>query len=660
MFYNMTATIEKTAPPESLSPEPDKSQPCEEKASFLREHKADATARRNDLRRKELTWSWLRLGLFAGAIAVWAFEGLPTVAATAVTAVCLLLFMHVISRHRTAVTNRELAEHLLQVIDESSRRLGGTVTCIRSHERPDDPIQAVAHSQPNATSETTWPLTHQELEDLDLYTPPVGLFGLLNRTSSNPGARRLRDMCENPLIEASEIQERQQCIRWLAENPKHRLSIMAGAIPLRTQEQRLDQLAGAFQSSADLHAVRCAGFLRIWGILSGLASLVALSLAGIGQYIWLYAILALLSVNGFVAFRMRSQLGVIIKQWSALAIAAQRYLVFAEQAQTSLPRETLLSQLREDLSAVVKPDALPALTRRLAWTDSGGIIHEVLNLLVFWDLHVVDSLLACVVPHRESLSRGMRALAEIESLASLSSFAWEQPVSAYPIVAPELSLNIVDGTHPLTEPKTIVANSFDLNAKCRMWVITGSNMSGKSTFLRMIGTNVLLAQIGTTATAKSMTWQPVRLMSDLRVSDSLADEESYFLAEVRHIRRMVVPPNGPAPCLGLIDEPFRGTNSEEQVAASVAVVEHLLESPHLFIIATHERMLTKLAEDSTARNAHFQENLFGENMVFDYKLRTGPATTRNALRVLEQEGYPESLVRKAKQWIADDRCNNGN
>ncbi len=151
-----------------------------------------------------------------------------------------------------------------------------------------------------------------------------------------------------------------------------------------------------------------------------------------------------------------------------------------------------------------------------------------------------------------------------------------------------------------------------------------------------------------------MTMAPMRLITDLRARDNLSRHESYFLAEVRQLRRMVKPDEDGAPILGLIDEPFRGTNSQEQVAASLAVVEHLLRLPHLFLVATHEHRLTKLADErEAARNFHFHEELGEKGMVFDYRLRPGPAVTRNALDVLVREQYPTELVEDARRRLGE-------
>jgi len=256
------------------------------------------------------------------------------------------------------------------------------------------------------------------------------------------------------------------------------------------------------------------------------------------------------------------------------------------------------------------------------------------------------------ITHREVLLWGLSALADLEALCSLASFASAQPLASYPEPTLQQAFSITGGCHPLIAPDRAVPNDVELTAELRTWLITGSNMAGKSTFLRMVGINALLAQIGSAVCAEHMRFSPIRLMTDLRARDNLSTDESYFLAEVRQLRRMVLPPEGEAALLGLIDEPFRGTNAEEQAAAGWATVEHLLRSPHFFLVATHERRLTELADGAAATNHHFREELDAQGMAFDYRLRSGPAQTRNALRVMEREGYPAKLMESARTWIA--------
>jgi DNA mismatch repair ATPase MutS len=211
----------------------------------------------------------------------------------------------------------------------------------------------------------------------------------------------------------------------------------------------------------------------------------------------------------------------------------------------------------------------------------------------------------------------------------------------------------MEGRHPLVPEAQSTANGIRLTPDHRTWVITGPNAAGKSTFLRMVGVNVLMAQIGTAAAAADMRWSPVRLMTDVRIRDDLARHESYFLSEVRRLRRMVLDADRSTPILGLIDEPFRGTNSQERVAGGIALIEYLMKSPNLFVVATHEEAFARTAMNApSAENHHFQEHLTATGIEFDYRLYPGSASTRTALRILEQEGYPECLLQRARSLMA--------
>jgi DNA mismatch repair ATPase MutS len=333
-----------------------------------------------------------------------------------------------------------------------------------------------------------------------------------------------------------------------------------------------------------------------------------------------------------------------------------RILAAARHAGTELPDEVALGLLKEHLHNITTGARLSSLCLWLEWAAVHGMVRGFLSVLVFLDLHIAEAVLARVAPNRDILLHGLSALAELEALSSLACFSAEQPVACYPEPVGETGLAIKDGRHPLILEQDVTANSISLTPDKRTWVITGPNAAGKSTFLRMVGVNVLLAQTGAAVPAAEMTWSPVRLITDVRIRDDLAKNESYFLAEVRRLRRLVLDGAKGTPILGLIDEPFRGTNSQERTAAGLALVEHLTASPNLFLIATHEELLAQVAAHTvSARNCHFQEHLQDGGVSFDYRLRPGPATTRTALRILEQEGYPKALLERARGLMPPER-----
>lgn len=617
-------------------------------------------AQRDQWAARESRLSWARLLVFlAGVGGVWLFGWLGggyVWAVPAVVVVALVVFLGAVSKHQLARDERENGDRLLLMVEETRQRVGGQVRCVRDWKRPEDAAALDACLPQRADDGPVWELTQQELDDLDVFTAPVGIFGLLNRTSTAFGARRLRDMLLRPLLASERIRARQQAVQWLQENADARLRLLAACAALRSEGRRLNGFVEALAQARPLRLFAAPKWLRIISVFTGFIALFAAAQVFVGQWFWLGPLGLMMVVNGTIMLRCRDEISAARDPWRDVAWAAKGCLSAARQAALLLPEQTLLADLRTRCAAVTGPHALPSLLRRINWAEGGGVMQMLFNLLFCYDLHVTQAILNRAVPHRDALLAAVAALAELEAYLSLAAFAWEQPVACFPQPAPQLVLSIRGGRHPLVDAARVVPNDARLDAHLRVWVITGSNMAGKSTFLRMVGVNALLAQVGGAVTAEAMDWSPLRLVTDLRARDNLANDESYFLAEVRHLRRLVFPPAGAEPVLGLIDEPFRGTNSDDQTAASIAVLKHLLESPHMFLLATHDRHLTTLADGRVAQNFHFRENLSERRdggMVFDYKLHTGPATTRNALRVLEREGYPPRLLQRAHEWLGE-------
>ncbi|MCH7700721.1 MAG: MutS family DNA mismatch repair protein [Planctomycetes bacterium] len=599
-----------------------------------------------------------RLGLFGSAGACWIPLHTTPWLGVAASVMLLAAFVAAVVSHRRLKAHREVGDRLLLMIDESLQRCTDWLPVIRQADRPIDPNDSAARVGTVLDSGRTWALTEQECDDLDLYALPVGLFGVLNRTSTDIGGRRLRDWLENPALEREIIEQRQNTIQWLETHPEPRLQLMAAAATLRKQNVMVAGLVTAIRAASPLPRPKMVLGLRLWAWPSLLLTLWALAELAQGHLQYSLLLLALLLINGPLYWSMRSSLNRCLTPWQGISPAGRGYEHVAQESSQTLPNRGELGSIRVVLESVAVSSVLPALCRRMTWSESGGMMHTLCNLVFFYDVHVARMILRTVLPHRDSLLTGLGAVADLEALCSMACFAFESSAggrTCYPSISDEGGVKIRAGRHPLIMPDEVVANDVDVVPDARLWVITGPNMAGKSTLLRMVGVNCLLGQLGTAVAAEAMTMMPVRLITDLSVRDNLARHESYFLAEVRHLKRMVEPTDDPAPILGLIDEPFRGTNSEEQVAASLAVVDHLTRLVNLTLLATHEDRLTLLAEQlPTARNHHFHEQLGEQGMMFDYRLRPGPATARNALDVLARERFPTELIEDARRRLAGD------
>ncbi|MFQ5462578.1 MAG: hypothetical protein ACE5E5_08125 [Phycisphaerae bacterium] len=627
--------------------------------SWWLDYRTSVDRRRDRAVQVERLWSWGRLLGFAAMVLPMGLDGLGPSVTLSLSVAAMVGFGWAVVRHRAAKARRTFLDQLATVCAESQSRNGGRIVLVRSFSAPQaaDPLQRV---DPFFDDGSVWELTAQEIGDFDVHTPPVGLFGLLNRTSSVMGARRLCDYVHRIRVSVDRIETRQRCVRYLADRPPCRLRLMAGLAFARKWDTSFDRLVGAVRSVRPALAPSVAMGLRVWSGISFLATCEMIYLVSLGQYLWGYAFAGLFFFNASIYSGLKRRLDHALTPWRGTSAALGAYAQAAEIGCRELSRETPLEELRTALSLVADVRVVPALAGRVGWAESAGLFHILFNLLFFFDLHVACTILNRVLSYRDALLRGLSAMGELDALCSLASFSSEQPRRCFPELSAEPGLRIEGGCHPLIEPGVAVANDVTLTPTERIYVVTGSNMSGKSTLLRMVGVNVLLAQIGCAVCARRMTLSPLRIMTDLEAHDSLAGGESYFLAEVRHLRRMVLPPAGSAPILGLVDEPLRGTNSREQSAASVAVLEHLRDAGHFFLVATHDHHLNEVADGPAVRACHFREELGGGGMVFDYTLYEGPARSRNALRVLQREGFPESIVDRAHAWYrADDASGDG-
>jgi ABC-type multidrug transport system fused ATPase/permease subunit len=288
----------------------------------------------------------------------------------------------------------------------------------------------------------------------------------------------------------------------------------------------------------------------------------------------------------------------------------------------------------------------------LAEVRASPMQHVVLQALFAWDFQIARAVNGWRAAHGGALNEWFSAFAELECLCAFGGLAYANPTWAFADLSSPAPVRLRASAlgHPLLRDESRVANDVEIGPRGTMLLISGSNMSGKSTLLRAIGLNVLLARIGAPVCAASMNCPPMTLLTSLRVTDSLADGMSYFMAEALRLRDIVFAAEQSSddqPLLYLIDEILRGTNSEERAVAARYIVARLLETPAIGAITTHDLGVFDVPElTERLQHAHFAERFEdtreGEQLVFDYRLRPGPATSRNALRLLRVIGLSTS------------------
>jgi DNA mismatch repair ATPase MutS len=262
------------------------------------------------------------------------------------------------------------------------------------------------------------------------------------------------------------------------------------------------------------------------------------------------------------------------------------------------------------------------------------LVNIFLNSFLLYDLHVMAGLEKWKETYKANFHGWIDAVGNIESLNSLASLAFNNPEFIYPapVQGQSLFISATQLAHPLIPAAERVANDCAIGKDQQLILVTGSNMSGKTTFLRTAGVNLLLAQCGAPVCAGDFSFTPMQLLTSLRVSDSLQEHTSYFMAELKKLQRIIHHLQEGTPSLVLIDEILRGTNSEDKTYGSEQFIRKLLQYPCLSFFATHDLSLGSLEKElpGLVSNYCFESIISGDELHFDYRLRQGIARNRNA------------------------------
>lgn len=281
-----------------------------------------------------------------------------------------------------------------------------------------------------------------------------------------------------------------------------------------------------------------------------------------------------------------------------------------------------------------------------ASSQKSDIVWAILNLLVPWDLYFAHRLNLYKTELDEKLPEWLDRFYELEGLCALANFAWLNPDYTFPVLEASTGNPPFEAAglgHPLIPRGRKVTNDITVESIGSIYLITGSNMAGKSTFLRTLGINICLSLAGGPVNAQMLRTMPFRLFSSINVSDSLGEGLSHFYAEVRHLRSMLDELDGSHqwPMFFLVDEIFKGTNNRERLIGTTALLKNIAGKYGVGFISTHDLELAGLdREIPELSNRHFEETIKDGKMSFQYKLKEGPCPTTNALKIMQMEGLP--------------------
>lgn len=269
------------------------------------------------------------------------------------------------------------------------------------------------------------------------------------------------------------------------------------------------------------------------------------------------------------------------------------------------------------------------------------LVFIPLNTFVFWDLQQILILETWKRENKHHIDDWFHSLAEIESLSSLGNLAFNNPAWAFPVISDQHGILIADSLgHPLIPKENLVKNSFSTTESGGLNLITGSNMAGKSTFLRSVGVNIVLAMMGSPVYAGSFTVSNMKVISSMRISDNLEENTSTFYAELKKLKEVIEAVYRNEKVFLLLDEILRGTNSADRHTGSKALIKQLIQHNAVGLIATHDLELAKLAEEFPAKlhNYHFDVQVAGDELYFDYILKRGICNSMNASLLMKKIG----------------------
>jgi hypothetical protein len=486
--------------------------------------------------------------------------------------------------------------------------------------------------------------SHLYAPDLDVFGQ-ASLFQLLNETATRSGEERLASWLSAP-APAEEVVARQGAARELAPLVGFRQDVCVEARVVSREKADPGLFIQWAEAGPSLDSIRWSRPLAL------ILPPITLALYVLGQFD------AVPRWSWWVGLFLQLGVVVVTRRWlremeermSAGEHGFVRYAPLFARVERQEVHHPLLQRLQSGLQRAGEPPVsthFHRFSRLYSFVEfKRHQFHPVVHLFTLWDIHALFALESWRARHGKQVRGWFEALAELEALSCLAGFAHDRPVFIWPALVSEgPRVEAMELGHPLLDSP--VPNDVSLPGPRHALLITGSNMSGKTTLMRALGANVVLALTGAPVCAREFTLSPLQVLTSMRVKDSLERGVSYFYAEVQRIKAVLdAAEAAKGQCLFLLDEILLGTNTRERQIASREVLRLLLGTGACGAVTTHDLSLAVLADEPGLRvvNVHFRDHLEDGKMLFDYRLRPGVVDTTNALRVLRMAGVPVTDV----------------
>ena len=476
--------------------------------------------------------------------------------------------------------------------------------------------------------------------DLDIFGRK-SLFQAINRTCTHIGKRTLADWMKNHLRTKKDIENRQNCIKDLSTRNDFRLKFAITGLINRSKNSDDNDIQKWAETESSLTKSTWARIL-IWLVPSVNIILLVCGLANIISMSWFGLIFSVFVILSFSVIKrataLQEEYGKKLKTLSTYA----RLITLAQNEEWNAEGiKDIVKRLEIDGKSPA--DALNALTKELDRLDlrNNQILYVILEGSMFFQLRQMIRIEAWKDRYGKCLSGWLETVGEIDALCSLGTFAYNHPDYLFSeITDTPFCYDAEELGHPLMPKEQCVKNNALIPSRPYFLIITGANMAGKSTYLRIIGVNYLLACIGAPSCCKRMKIHPAQLITSLRTSDSLSDNESYFFAELKHLKRIIDMLNNGEELFIILDEILKGTNSTDKQKGSFSLIRQFMTLKANGIIATHDLLLGELVKyfPDQIRNYCFEADIKNNELYFSYKIREGIAQNMNACFLMKKMG----------------------
>ena len=531
----------------------------------------------------------------------------------------IVIFIYLVKQHSKILTQKKLYQSLVKINEDELAGLDGNFENFDKGEEFDNP-------------------NHPYAADVDIFGEG-SLFQYLNRSASIIGKRKLAHLLCHPLLDGNKIKENQQAIQELSDEINWRQYFHAIGLTYEEKENDNKRILEWVKEPPIFNHIVFTVLVYLIPVLS-LLMIFLFSYNVITFNILILYLVVPWGISGSFAIRVNSRHNMVSKTSEMLT----KYAFLLNEIEIKKFNSEKLIDLQNNLKkegisagANIKKlsSILVALDNRLNFVS-----WALFNGLMLWDILQMKRLEKWQEKYKDEMQKWLNVVEEFDALNSFSNFYFNNKYATFPeLTSDRFSIEAKNLGHPLVHISKRINNDFRISPG-EFIVITGANMAGKSTFLRTLVVNMILAMCGAPVCAERFTLRPIQIFTSIRTSDSLHKNESYFYSELKRLQGIIETLKAGTKLFVVLDEILKGTNSKDKHKGSEALLKQFISLNTSGIVATHDVALGKLEETfpENIKNKSFEVDISGDQLSFDYKLRDGVSKNMNATILMKEMG----------------------